>query len=390
MAFSETLPTPEPEKPATTVLPDSAPAVPIEQSKKSAAILKKLLLAFLALLIIGAGTLFAAQAWLKSTIKQSHTHNAAKKIITFKPGTGSSEIIATLQREGVLASALPTKLWLRFFADNQKFKAGDYEFASPITPLEVINKLVKGDVATRSFTIPEGYNQWDIARILGSLQGLKQPPLADPDAALTLLKNTSLIADLDPAAKDLEGYLFPDTYEFTTTTTREQLVEAMVKRFRKVYTPELQQRAAALGWNARRVVTFASLIEKEAKVDAERELISSVYHNRLQRGERLACDPTVIYAALLIGKYRGKIYRSDLDRPSPYNTYMFPGMPPGPIASPGKRSLMAALNPAQSDYLYFVVDVTKNDGSHKFSVSSTDHDRAVQLLRQQERETQPR
>lgn len=352
--------------------------------------MKKLLLAFLALLILGAGTLFAAQAWLKSTIKQPHTHNAAKKIITFKPGTGSSEIIATLQREGVLASALPTKLWLRFFADNQKFKAGDYEFASPITPLEVINKLVKGDVATRSFTIPEGYNQWDIARILGSLQGLKQPPLANPDAALTLLKNTSLIADLDPAAKDLEGYLFPDTYEFTTTTTREQLVEAMVKRFRKVYTPELQQRAAALGWNARRVVTFASLIEKEAKVDAERELISSVYHNRLQRGERLACDPTVIYAALLIGKYRGKIYRSDLDRPSPYNTYMFPGMPPGPIASPGKRSLTAALNPAQSDYLYFVVDVTKNDGSHKFSVSSADHDRAVQLLRQQERETQPR
>jgi UPF0755 protein len=130
------------------------------------------------------------------------------------------------------------------------------------------------------------------------------------------------------------------------------------------------------------------LIEKEAKVDNERELISSVYHNRLKLGAKLACDPTVIYASLLAGNYRGKIYRSDLDRPSPYNTYMFPGLPPGPIASPGKRSLVAALNPAQTEYLYFVVDATRNDGSHKFSVTSAEHDRAVLLLRQQERELQ--
>lgn len=352
----------------------------------ASSLLKKILLPLGILFVLGGGALLGGQAWLKNVVKRPHAHQAAKKIITFKPGTGSSEILATLQREGVLASAWPAKLWLRFYAGNQKFKAGDYEFASPITPLEVINKLVKGEVATRSFTIPEGYNQWDIARVIGALTGLKQPPLANPDDAQALMKNTALIADLDPAATDLEGYLFPDTYEYTATTTREQLVEAMVKRFRKVYTPELQQKAAAFGWNARRAVTFASLIEKEAKVDTERELISSVYHNRLQRGERLACDPTVIYAALLAGKYRGKIYRSDLDRASPYNTYMFPGMPPGPIASPGKRSLQAALNPAQTDYLFFVVDVTRNDGSHKFSKSSADHERAVQLLRQQERE----
>lgn len=356
---------------------------------KSLAVLKKNLFVLFGVILLGAGALLAGQAWLKNEVKRPQVHHAAKKLITFKPGTGSSEIIAKLHREGVLANTWTTKLWLRFFSPNQKFKAGDYEFASPIAPLDVINKLVKGDVATRSFTIPEGYNQWDIARILGSLQGLKEPALANPDEALLLLKNTALIADLDPEARDLEGYLFPDTYEYTTTNTREQLVEAMVKRFRKVYTPELQQRAAALGWNARRTLTFASLIEKEAKVDSERELISSVYHNRLKLGERLACDPTVIYAALLAGKYRGKIYRSDLDRPSPYNTYLYPGLPPGPIASPGKRSLIAALNPAQSDYLYFVVDVTKNDGSHKFSVSAAAHEQAVQLLRQQERESPP-
>jgi UPF0755 protein len=337
-------------------------------------------------LVLAVGALFGGQAWLKSAMTTPQTHAAAGKIINFKQGTGSSEIIATLHKEGILASETPVKLWLRVMARDQKFKAGDYEFKSPITPLDVINKLVKGDVATKSFTIPEGYNQWDIARILGSLNGLKQPPLSNPDEALKLLQRPSLIIDLDPQAKDLEGYLFPDTYEYTSTTTREQLVEAMVKRFRKVYTPELQDNARQRGWTTRQAVTFASLIEKEAKVDSERETISSVYHNRLRQGIQLACDPTVIYAALVIGKYRGKIYRSDLDRDSAYNTYKRAGLPPGPIASPGKRSLTAALNPAQTDYIYFVVDVTKNDGSHKFSVSSADHDRAVQLLRQSERE----
>ncbi|HYE76015.1 MAG TPA: endolytic transglycosylase MltG, partial [Blastocatellia bacterium] len=138
------------------------------------------------------------------------------------------------------------------------------------------------------------------------------------------------------------------------------------------------------------VVTLASLVEKEAKVDQERELISQVYHKRLKMGMNLACDPTLIYAAILAGKYKwnGIIYRSDLDRDSPYNTYKRAGLPPGPIASPGKRSLQATLNPANTDYLYFVVDVTRNDGSHKFSASSADHDRAVALLRQQERQNQ--
>jgi UPF0755 protein len=386
MQASDSLPKNEPANQNTSVPPVPPPPVQKPPATPASTMLKKALLGLFGLVVAGVLLLFGGQWILKSAMQKPHRHGAAQKIITFKPGTGSSEIITTLQREGVLASQLPTQLWLRFVARQEKFKAGDYKFPSPIAPLTVVKMLVKGEVATKSFTIPEGYNQWDIARMLGALEGLKQPPLANPDEAQVLLKNTALIADLDPAARDLEGYLFPDTYEYTTTTTREQLVEAMVKRFRKVYTAQLQQQAQEFGWNARKAVTFASLIEKEAKVDAERELISSVYHNRLKLGERLACDPTVIYAALLEGKYRGKIYRSDLDRPSPYNTYMFPGMPPGPIASPGKRSLIAALNPAQTNYLYFVVDVTRNDGSHKFSATSAEHDRAVQLLRQQERE----
>src|SRR5205085_8859458 len=159
----------------------------------------------------------------------------------------------------------------------------------------------------------------------------------------------------------------------------------MVKRFRKVYTAELQNRAAQIGMTTRQVITLASLIEKEAKVDSERELISSVFHRRLKANDTLACDPTVIYAALVEGKYRGKIYQSDLDRNSPYNTYRHAGLPPGPIASPGRRSIQAALNPAETNYNYFVVDADKNDGSHHFSASSAEHENAVRLLRQAER-----
>jgi UPF0755 protein len=323
--------------------------------------------------------------WLKSEINTPIAHGAAKKTITIEPGSNTSAIIDRLYNEGVLRHELPVRLWLKIFPNNRRFKAGDYEFKSPISPQEVINQLVRGGVATRQFTIPEGYNHFDIARVLAGLD-LKEPSPDSPEDLAPLFKNTSLIADLDPQATTLEGYLFPDTYDFTMSAKRSQLVEVMVKRFREVYTAEMQARAEELKMKTRQVVTLASLIEKEAKVDGERELISSVFHRRLKLGVQLACDPTLIYAALLAGNYRGKIYQSDLDRDSPYNTYKRVGLPPGPIASPGKRSLQAALNPAQTDYLYFVVDATKNDGSHKFSASSADHERAVKTLRESERE----
>lgn len=343
----------------------------------------------LAVVCIAVLVAVAGWFWLSSEINRPHEHQSAQKAINIEPGASTSVILARLQREGVLENDFPVKLWMRFFQTGVSFKAGDYRFKSPISPRQIINQLVKGDVATLQFTIPEGYNQYDIARALAGLSGLKQPagakPPATQDEVLKLFKNVSLIADLDPQATTLEGYLFPDTYEYAASNTREQLVEAMVKRFRQVYTAESQQRAAELGMTTRQVVALASLIEKEARVDAERELISSVFHRRLKMGVPLACDPTVIYAALIEGKYRGKIYQSDLDRDSVYNTYKRAGLPPGPIASVGRRSLQAALNPAETDYLFFVVDASKNDGSHKFSASSADHERAVKLLRQAER-----
>jgi peptidoglycan lytic transglycosylase G len=321
--------------------------------------------------------------WLRREVRRPHAHAAAGQVVTIEPGAGTGAIISRLHRAGILARGWPTELWLKTVARGRSLKAGDYEFKSPIAPLAVIDKLVRGEVATRHLTIPEGYNQFDIARLLAGLQGVREPP---PEDALALLKKTALVADLDPGAATLEGYLFPDTYEYTPATTREQLVEAMVRRFRRVYTPEMQGRAAELGMTTRQAVTLASLIEEEAKVDAERELISQVYHRRLKLGMALACDPTVIYAALLAGRYRGKIYRSDLDYDSPYNTYRRAGLPPGPIASPGRRSLAAALRPAETEYLYFVVDPSRPDGSHIFTTNPADHGRAVAALRQWERD----
>jgi cell division protein YceG involved in septum cleavage len=182
---------------------------PPARSGRILRLLKKGLLFFFVLLALGGALLLGSRFWLNSAISRRHTHNSSQKIITFKPGTSSAEILATLNREGILASQWPAKLWLRLYARNQRFKAGDYAFKSPITPREVINILVKGEVATRSFTIPEGYNQWDIARVLGGLTGLKQPPLDNPDDAQALFKNTALIADLDSEASDLEGLPLP-------------------------------------------------------------------------------------------------------------------------------------------------------------------------------------
>lgn len=339
------------------------------------------LMSTICILIVLAGT----GLWLRLEMNRDHAHSAAGRIITVAQGSNTRSIIALLNKEGILAKTWPTLIWMRLPARNQSFKAGDYRFISPITPRQVISKLVRGDVATLAFTIPEGYNRFDIARVLAELKEIREATPTTPEKIEALLKNTTLIADLDPMADSLEGYLFPDTYEYTTSSTREQLVETMVRRFRGVYSEKLQRRAEELGMTTRQVMTLASLIEKEAKVDSERELISSVFHQRLKIGMPLACDPTVIYASLLAGRYRGKIYQSDLDRNSPYNTYKNPGLPPGPIASPGLRSIESALNPAQTDYLFFVVDAEKNDGSHKFSASFSDHEKAVKVLRQAER-----
>jgi UPF0755 protein len=187
-------------------------------------------------------------------------------------------------------------------------------------------------------------------------------------------QNASLITDLDPEARDLEGYLFPETYALPRGTSAAAVVSQMVSHFKNAYTPELRSAAAAAGLSTRQLVTLASLVEKETGTPAERPLVAAVYRNRLKIGMAMQADPTVIYAMQKAGTYQGNLRREDLQLDSPYNTYKYAGLPPGPIAAPGKASLEAAAKPADVAYLYFV---SKNDGSHVFATTLEEHNRNV-------------
>jgi UPF0755 protein len=241
-------------------------------------------------------------------------------------------------------------------------KAGEYRFDHPLKMSDVYDQLRRGGVYTVSVTIPEGSNLFDIAqRIQNAGLGPKERFLTAAHA------NVKLVADLDPEATTLEGYLFPDTYHFSRHLTPLQMQEAMVRRFRQV--------AAQLGLNGddHRVVTLASLVERETPIPEERPLVASVFVNRMAKGMPLMTDPSVIYAALLAGRYRGAIYASDLQSNSPYNTYKHAGLPPGPICSPGAKSLNAAMHPAQTDYLYFVAASANPSGKSRFSATLEEH-----------------
>jgi len=332
------------------------------------------LAALLVLAVFGA-------AVLALLIPQEHT--AASRVITIAPGTGARHIVRLLHEQGILAHPLPVLVYLTLTRQGARLKAGDYRFPSPISPLDVIRKLVRGDVIIEKITIPEGLNRFEIAALISQL------PLRDAERAPEFTEDASLIRDLDPQADSLEGYLFPDTYTYTPSTSARELIARMVRRFREVFTEADRARARQLGFTVREIVTLASLIEKEAKRPEERPLISSVFHNRLRRGMRLECDPTVLYAALLDGDEDRTIHRSDLTRRSPYNTYLYPGLPPGPIASPGRESLRAALYPAQTDYLYFVVDGTRQDGAHRFARTFAEHQVNVALYRRAQARPSP-
>lgn len=310
------------------------------------------------------------------TLVTPHEHAAASRVITIAPGTDARRIVRTLHEQGILAHPFPVLAYLALTDHGARLKAGDYRFPSPISPLEVLRRLVRGEVITEKITIPEGLNRFEIAALL------RQLPIPDAERALDFTEDATLIRDLDPEADSLEGYLFPDTYTYTPSTSARDLIARMVRRFREVFTEADRARAQQLGFTVREVVTLASLIEKEAKRPEERPLISSVFHNRLRRGMRLECDPTILYAALLDGEDDRTIHRSDLARRSPYNTYLYPGLPPGPIASPGREALRAALYPAQTDYLYFVVDGTRQDGAHRFARTFAEHQANVTLYRQ--------
>jgi len=298
------------------------------------------------------------------------TPDNAAVYVDIAPGTGTKAIAMQLEWAGVLRSRFAFDL-LRAVKGG-KLIAGEYRFNRPATAVEVYQRMVRGDVYTIAVTIPEGYNIFDIA------QAVETAGIGPGAAMLTAERDqTQLIADLSPNATSLEGYLFPDTYLFNRHSTPEQMVATMVKRFRKA-AAQLGLKPDSQENDNHSTVILASLVEKEVNQDAERPLVAGVFTNRMAQGMPLATDPSVIYAALLEGRYRGTIYASDLADESPYNTYRHAGLPPGPICNPGIAALKAALSPARTDYLYFVADA---QGSSRFSATLKEHTQQVQSYR---------
>jgi UPF0755 protein len=299
--------------------------------------------------------------------------------VEFARGTSTSDIADRLAAAGVIRSRWDF-LGARFVERGRVLQAGEYRFNRAASPLEVFDRIARGDVFYYTLVVPEGHNMFDIAQSAAALG------LFNADAFLAAARNPQLIRSLDPQAPSLEGYLFPNTYKLSRHATPESLCRMMVAKFAEEWHGLVAnaQRAgnapqatnAPQTPNVHDVVTLASLVEREAKLPEERPLIAAVFSNRLKAGMKLDCDPTTIYAALLDKRYRGAIYRSDLDSDNPYNTYRHAGLPPGPIANPGIDSLRAALAPAQSDALYFVA---KPDGSggHQFSNNLDAHNAAV-------------
>jgi UPF0755 protein len=315
-------------------------------------------LLLLALLLVG----LTAVDVTRSTTPPGET------IVEVVPGMGTRAIGALLAQHGIIRNQYTFDLW--HILRGGTLKAGEYQFVQAATLPAVYNRIVRGDVYTRTVTIPEGFNLFDIGQAVQDAQlGSKESFLA------AATRNVTLIADLDPDAKNLEGYLFPDTYRFQRHQTPEQMLAAMVRRFR--------QASASIGLESgyHRVVTMASLVEKETPVATDRPLVASVLQNRLDKDMPLMTDPTVIYAAMLEKQYRGTIYQSDLKRDSAYNTYRHSGLPPGPICSPGIASLQAAMHPADSHFLYFVADPS-GAGHSRFAATLEEHQRNVVAYRQ--------
>lgn len=316
---------------------------------------------------------------------------APQTMVLLRPGYSTRRIAAELKRAGVIRSTHAFVLW-RYLDHKRSLKAGEYLFEKPASVIDVQRRLRRGDVYFHTVVVPEGYTMFDIA---AAIQAAGLGPAQD---FLNAAKNdTYLISDIAPSAHSLEGYLFPDTYEFTRLMSMDEMAGAMVRQFRQVAAqvgliqgPALiaahdpQPTADASGANSsdhnelERMVIMASIIEKETAVPEERPLVASVYYNRVNKRMALDADPSIIYAELLAGTYQGALHHADMRFNSPYNTYRNTGLPPGPIGNPGRSSLEAAMHPAQSDYYYFVADA---QGHHRFANTLEEHDKNVAAYR---------
>jgi UPF0755 protein len=322
--------------------------------------------------------------WLGWALAQPVTP-VGQTFVLLHPGYSTRRIATELQSAGVIHSADAFVLW-HYLHHKRSLKAGEYLFERSATSLDVHRRLVHGDVYFHTVVIPEGYNMFDIA------QAIQNAGLGSSEDFLKVAtSDTALISDLAPDAKTLEGYLFPNTYEFTRMQTMQEMAAAMVKQFRQVakevgltdaHTVDIKNTAAqsndAQSNDVQQTVILASIIEKETAAPEERPLVASVYYNRMTRHGALQADPSVIYAELLQGTYSGALHHRDMQFNSDYNTYTHPGLPPGPIGNPGKSSLEAAMHPAVTDYLYFV---SNGNGHHRFARSLEEHNKNVAAYR---------
>ena len=317
--------------------------------------------ALIALVAVAAGLV----VWVEEELERPRGTDIVEVVI--ERGAPMTSILDQLEAAGVIGDPLMARLHLDYRRSGETLQAGEYRFEQPMSTVDALDRVIRGEVVTWPVTVIEGLTLRETAERLAS-EGF-----GELDAFLAAMASPALIADLDPAAESLEGYLFPDTYAFPRGTGEADIVEAMVRNFRRRVEEHLDA-ASGQGLDLRSLVTLASIVEKEAGAIPERPLVAAVFHNRLARGIGLYADPTIIYALKMAGAWDGNLRRRDLELDSPYNTYVHPGLPPGPICSPGEHSLRAAARPADVPYLYFV---SRNDGTHVFAETIAEHNRNV-------------
>ena len=296
-----------------------------------------------------------------------------RQVLKIPIGSSFSDTARLLRQQNIIKNDWAFQWMGRLLGADRSIIPGEYEFAGGMAPADVLYKITKGEVIQYAVTIPEGYSIEQIAGIF------EEKGLVKQDEFIQLTRGSNFLTELNFKVDDLEGYLFPDTYYFTSQVAPEVMVQTMIERFNQVWTEQLQIQSVELGMSVHQIMTLASVIEKETGVPEERGLISGVFHNRLRKKIPLQSDPTVIYA---LAHFDGNLSKKDLTVDSPYNTYRFRGLPPGPIASPGEASILAALYPIPTNYLYFV---SRNDGSHQFSATLAEHNLAVKKYQLQRR-----
>ena len=344
----------------------SAPAAPLRHDMKFVKVI-------FGLTIIGLVACVGFSYWLYRELNTPHIHEKSSQFVLIEKGSTPDQIMMRLASEGILQSRLPTQIYLRTLGDAGNLQAGDYQFASPITPLQVLKELEKGEVLTTKLTIPEGFTRFDIAKRI--VEKFPQTPPVDDKALVAMMDDVSMIRDIAPTAKNLEGYMYPSTYSFPRETAAKDILKTMVEQFRKFWKPEWADTAKTLGRTPHEIVTIASLIETETGVEAERPIVAGIINNRLAKNIPLGIDQTNVYIAKMMGRWDGTINKSDLEVDSPYNTRFKTGIPPGPISSVTESSIRAALNPTPNDYIFYVRNVDLNDGSHWFYPSAAEFEK---------------